>query len=317
MAKHATAKSRTLSIIGTICHVVSTIAMLLLTAFAVSWVTLGQEWDAIIKSPDYPVKEWSAQHWESTVESIRLHESQTYIESIMGLPQINQVKKTGEIGRGEKQVIEYEEAVYINRFFSLYCVYVDDSLTGFLVISSDEAFTPTNYRTGITCFEDSISNSALKCDTQKMADMCIAANCSPRSDNSSYYIECKMQHSYDAGEIIYVGYGLSDLGYMPSDKRIDELLNENESIYNELKSSTILANNAEAAKIAGGNINGEVVQTIIHADSLAMRSQRVNAFFVFDDYQGAGIELLRDSIMTKPYLGMNRDRYYGIVAKVN
>lgn len=52
-----------------------------------------------------------SQHWRRIVESIRLHESRSYVESLTGLPKMFEKRKTGEVGAREKHVLAYEKGV--------------------------------------------------------------------------------------------------------------------------------------------------------------------------------------------------------------
>lgn len=272
------------------------------TIITVGWATLGKEWDIIFKSSSIDCI--AIPKWQDSLNNIRIHESKEYIEEIIGTPLSSKKYNTHKIDK----MFSYEKTVYINEYFTLICIYTDESLKGFLLIGNNEKFTQRNYRVGFSLFSDTISTASEKCDDLLMWYTFISANCGERIDNNRYYIECKEQHSLGGGESVTVGYGYCDIGYMSETKsNIDAYLRTplNSAIY--AHSRYICINDMLDSK---HKIDQEEFQILLQDESVkSMRNNPINAFLVFDGQTKDDTILLQESLINSVYLGINKETY--------
>lgn len=281
---------------------------LILSVTCVGWVTWGEEWSEIIRSSEIVencfLKGYAIKLWKGKLNKIRLNESREYIVDVVGIPQKSEIiddVKFEYLKDSEDINDEYKKDIYVNHYFTMICVYKNAILEGFLVISNKEDFDYTSYRSGIVLSQDSISSSAQRCENINTYYTLIAANCGPRWDNNTYYVECRTQHSAKATPSVIIGYGICD---------ISESFEGDVSIPSELYSFCLSVNNPNNDD-SHTVFNSEEEHNLLFENEEVKNfrnSQRVNAVIVFND----DIDLLKNTLIDSIYLGVCKDEYYNL-----
>lgn len=219
--------------------------------------------------------------WKNELKSLRIGYSKEYIESIIGKPQIT---KTINIGSSK-----YDEMIYINSYFSLFCVYEESySLLGFLIIGNDDRFKFTNYRCNFSLFDFTINEAEEYCFENGLHSIpFFRSNRSNRLDNNNYYFECHLQHSKGAVESCLIGYGICDIGKIES----------NDDYY-------MAENNMH---VSSGS-NEDYLELYNKSKNDYIRNISINSFLVMDckmDY----MEIISKFLISYPRLGMSRSEF--------
>ena len=303
-----TSNSRCRSIFTAIKRFVKAIGKIIVVSWAIltvlipiGWVSLGKEWDQIIKESTFVEKHkflssLAISRWEDTINKIRLNESREYIEDILGIPQMSEINKYSS----EDQIIEYQKDVYVNHYFTLICIYVEGTLQGFLIIGNREDMHLKSYRGDLELFTDSIYTASEKCDEMNTYYNFVSGNSSNRLDSNQYYVECRTQHSAGAVPNTLIGYGYCDLS-----NTIDHR--------NEIQIPISITYRYDDYTRFGWPNSEEVLQLInddLNNDDVLEFKQNtpLNVFFIFNDN---GI-LLKDSLVIGYILGMSKDSYYNL-----
>lgn len=146
---------------------------------------------------------------EQELKCLRIDFSREYIENELGKP-----KNIYEIDLFQKS---YFKTIYVDKYYTLLCYYNDiGSLLGYMIISNRSDFFYQCYRSDIELLKDSVSEARNILEKEGIvSELIISDNFDgERLDNNKYYYECKMQHSYGALKICYVGFGFTDIGYL-------------------------------------------------------------------------------------------------------
>lgn len=145
------------------------------------------------------------------LECLRTDFSREYIENELGKPkniyEINLFKKT------------YFKTIYVDKYYTLLCYYNDiGSLLGYMIVSNGSDFSYQCYRSDTRLVDNSVFEARNILENEGIVSELIKSEkfYGDRLDNNKYYYECKMQHSYGALEICYVGFGFTDIGYLPN-----------------------------------------------------------------------------------------------------
>lgn len=145
---------------------------------------------------------------EQELKCLRINFSREYIENQLGKP-----KSISEIKLFKKS---YFKTFYVDKYYTLLCYYTDTgSLLGYMIISNSNDFRYQCYRSDVKLLEHSVSETRNILEEEGITSQPIISDNydGERLDNSKYYYECKMQHSYGALEICYVGFGFTEVGY--------------------------------------------------------------------------------------------------------
>lgn len=145
---------------------------------------------------------------EEELKCLRVDFSREYIESKLGVP-----KSISEIQMSDDT---YYRAIYTDEYYTLLCFYnQDSSLLGYMLISNKECFDFKSYRSNVKLLKYSVSEAREMLEEEGIQSNIINKEHfeSDRMDNNRYYYECKMQHSMEAQEPCYIGFGYTDIGY--------------------------------------------------------------------------------------------------------
>ena len=183
----------------------------------------------------------------------------------------------------------YTKATYVNSYYSLFCVYRDDSsLIGFLIIGNNKKFNMSNYRCRFTLFDYSINEAENYCFNNGAHSIRFLNNYNGnRLDTNSYYFECNMQHGMGAVESYLIGYGICDIG--------DISLCEN--FYETAQQMYIIRKSDES-----------VLESYDNTKYDAIRDCPINSFLVMKDTKDA-VELISSCLVRSSCLGMSRSSY--------
>jgi len=261
---------------------------LILSVTCVGWISWGNEWNEIIRTSEFieqhqPLRNHAINLWKDKLYKIRISESREYIVDFVGLPQ-----KT-EIFQYEN--CECKKDIYVNHYFTMVCVYKNDALEGFLIISNKKEFDYTSYRSGVELMNDSISSAAQKCDDLYAFYTIVSANVGFRWDNNKYYIECRTQHSMKATPNMIIGYGICDLS---------EPFTGTLTVPSDLYDICLSKDDLDVYKLLSLFENEEI--------QYFRNTQKINSVIVFN----YDIELLKKSLVNYPCLGMCKDDYYNL-----
>ena len=258
---------------------ISTVAALIFAILAFQNVGNIKEIKDHIKSK--PNSHAAIAEWIKELDCIRIGYSRDYIENIIGKPQM--------INTIEIDSAEYIETTYSNSYFTLFCVYEEDSsLLGILIIGNDKNFKLYNYRCEFKLFDYTVNETEKYCFENGLASIIFFRNNhSNRLSANSYYFECNYQHSIGAVEPYIIGYGISDIGYLYS--------------YDKFYSSAI------SMHIANGNYEDRV-ELYEASKNDAIRNLPINSFLIMRD-SDVSIKLLDKCLIPYAYLGMSRSAY--------
>lgn len=178
--------------------------------FIILIALFGITFDSTVKSIFYErIPTASIYLREQSLKCLRTDFSREYIENELGIP--SNIK---EINLFEKS---YFETIYVDKYYTLLCYYNDiGSLLGYMIISNRSDFLYQCYRSNIKLSETSVSEARDILEKEGIVSQLIKRDNfdGDRLDNNKYYYECKMQHSYGALEICYVGFGFTDIGHL-------------------------------------------------------------------------------------------------------
>lgn len=146
---------------------------------------------------------------EQELRCLRTDFSREYIENKLGKP-----KNIYEINLFRKS---YFKTIYVDKYYTLLCYYNDiGSLLGYMIISNRSDFSYQCYRSDTKLVDNSVFEARNIFEKEGIVSDLIKKEkfYGDRLDNNKYYYECKMQHSFGALEICYVGFGFTDIGYL-------------------------------------------------------------------------------------------------------
>ena len=164
---------------------------------------------------DRPNSHFAVVEWKKEFDNIRIGYSRDYVESVIGPPQI--------IEEFKLYSATYMETIYSNSYFTLFCIYEEDSsLLGYLIIGNDEDFRINNYRCNYSLFDYSINNAENYCFDKGVESILflnfIAKRSSPLDEN-----EIKLSSVVKAFES---GYYSSNYVYDDIKNNIENLIEE-------------------------------------------------------------------------------------------
>ena len=199
------------------------IVKIIIIAFAIYGITLNSVVSDIMINHSGIV---SIALRKKEINNVRIGYSQQYIIDKIGIP------------KSEDKIIHenrnYKKDIYTNKFYTLICFYdPNDNLCGYILIGNNKDFDCSNYRADFSLFDYTISETRKKCEDEHIESILMEkSNTGERLDNSRYYFECKYQHSWQAQGAYYIGYGITDLGFIEDNyntygKVIDEIDKEN------------------------------------------------------------------------------------------
>lgn len=142
---------------------------------------------------------------EAAIEQIKISESRTYIESVLGIPNVT----TTLDYHGSNDVASYgQKAVYNHEFFLLITYYDNsDSCLGYILVTKDPSFTPKLFK-GDQIFSMKMEDT----DLDNIGNLIAVGHfLNNRADCSNYHIQYYFHHLATNG--CYLGVGISDLGY--------------------------------------------------------------------------------------------------------
>lgn len=169
----------------------------------------GITFDSIAKKIFYNTIPFTAIYLrEEELKCLRVGFSKEYIESKLGVPKsVSEIQMFGDT---------YFKAIYTDEYYTLLCFYnQNSSLLGYMMVSNKEGFEFNSYRSDIKLLKHSVSEARKILKSEGIEGDIINKEHleSDRMDNNKYYYECKMQHSREAQEPYYIGFGYSDIGY--------------------------------------------------------------------------------------------------------
>lgn len=169
----------------------------------------GITFDSIAKKIFYNIIPFTSIYLrEEELKCLRVGFSKEYIESKLGIPKsVSEIQISGDI---------YFKAIYTDEYYTLLCFYnQNSSLLGYMMISNKEGFEFNSYRSDIKLLKYSVSEARKTLESEGIKSDIINKEHfeSDRMDNNKYYYECKMQHSREAQEPYYIGFGYTDIGY--------------------------------------------------------------------------------------------------------
>lgn len=169
----------------------------------------GITFDSIAKKIFYNTIPFTAIYLrEEELKCLRVGFSKEYIESKLGVPKsVSEIQMFGDT---------YFKAIYTDEYYTLLCFYnQNSSLLGYMMVSNKEGFEFNSYRSDIKLLKYSVSEARKTLESEGIEGNIINKEHfeSDRMDNNKYYYECKMQHSREAQEPYYIGFGYSDIGY--------------------------------------------------------------------------------------------------------
>ena len=287
-------------------------------AVPIGWISWAREWDQIIKNSAFIEKvipSWVISRWEDTLGQIRLDESNSYIDSLMGSPpQISEFNSYDVEIDNCSETIEFKKDMYFNSYFTLFCIYIKDSLQGFLVISNRNDFCFTSYRGNLTLCKDTIAGASNKCSRLYSYFTFISGCVSQRLDLNQYYVECQTLHPLGATPYIRIGYGYCDISDMIDMQNIPAMpqslvdicseygrTHSNDKEYfseiNEVKDDVFSFDREKFFEVEEDE------------DVVSFRNNTlINTFFIFKDND----ELIKNALITGTTLGMCKDSYYNL-----
>lgn len=266
-------KCSALNCLSNFCSII----VCILTIFIFFNISNINDWNRYIKSK--PNSKAAVEEWKKDLSNLRIGYSRNYVESILGMPQLNE-----DISFNESL---YQKTTYTNSYFTLICVYYEDSsLLGFLIIGNDDSFNFENYRCGFTLFDYTINEAEQYCFEHGVQSYIMLSNFhSERLDCNSYYFECNYQHSVGAVSPCFIGYGVCDIGAVAS--------------YPELYSALRTMNTSDQY----GNFSEFLDET--QSDSI--RNFPINTFLIMEHFWGAE-DFISEYLITGA-LGMGRDEF--------
>lgn len=234
-------------------------------------------------------KSTSIKAWTNTLSNVRLYCNKEYIEDIFGSPLIFKTLSLDDN--------IYYEAIYINDYFTLACLYNQNLLTGYTVIGNDKDFKFKNYRAGFSLFDCTINEAEKICKQNGVQSiMAMGSNFSNRLDGNSYFYECNLQHSNGGSPSVLIGYGVTDIGYIENIKKInDDILMLSEPDYNGS-----YLNDKD-------NNKTNRVDYYLNTKDFSIREYPVNFFFVFED-NNLNMELIQQKLFNTSII-LSRDEY--------
>lgn len=232
-------------------------------------------------------KSISINEWMNILLDVKLYCNNGYIEDIFGAPIFfNTISFGDDI---------YYESIYTNDYFTLVCLYNQNSLTGYSVIGNDMDFKFRNYRAGFSLFDCTI-NSAENICKQNGVQSIISMGCfnGDRLDCSKYFYECNLQHSKGGSLSVLIGYGVTDVGYIKNTQKF------NDDIRALPNYSGSYLNDREDNKI-------NRVDYYFNTKDSAIREYPINFFFVFED-NCSNMELLQQRLINVSMI-LSKDKY--------
>lgn len=186
-----------------------TILKFLLGFFIVVIALFGITYDSVAKKLFYNTIPFTSVYLrKEELKCLRVNFSREYIESKLGVPKsVSTMQMSGDT---------YYRAVYTDIYYTLLCFYnQSDSLSGYMLISNKDGFEFNSYRSDIKLLQYSVSEAREMLEKEGIQSDIINKEHfeSDRMDNNKYYYECKMQHSREAQEPYYIGFGYTDIGY--------------------------------------------------------------------------------------------------------
>lgn len=219
--------------------------------------------------------------WKKEFEKIKIGYSRDYVESVIGQPQMSEAIDLDRTN--------YIKTTYSNSYFTLFCVYENDSsLLGYLVIGNDNEFRINNYRCAFSLFDYSINDAENYCFNRGVESILfLSNNHSYRLSSNSYYYECNFQHSEGAVDPFLIGYGICDIGFMNSHNEFYLAANDMHIVDSDYEKRVV-----EWEKTKNDSI----------------RNLPINSFLIMK-YTDESIEVLSNHLITHAYLGMSRSAY--------
>lgn len=159
----------------------------------------------------------AASIWKEDLNVLRLEYDKEYIENTIGIPQASQ--------KIEYEGLIFNETIYVNNYFSLMCFYGDSgNLLGYLIIGNNPKFDFENYRCPFKLFGNSINATKLVCEEYGVGGLeLLRSHSGGRIDNNNYYFECDLQHSKGGGQLVLIGFGICDIGYLENRDEVDKM----------------------------------------------------------------------------------------------
>lgn len=235
------------------------------------------DWSQYVKSK--PNSKAAVEEWKKDLSNLRIGFSRNYVEDIIGTPQL-----TEDIIFNESP---YLKTTYTNSYFTLICVYHEDSsLLGFLIIGNDDSFNFQNYRCGFTLFDYTINEAEQYCFEHGVQSYIMLSNFhSDRLDCNSYYFECNYQHSVGAVSPFLIGYGVCDIGAVES--------------YPKLYNATRTMNFIDSQE--------DLLEFLDETQSDSIRNIPINTFLIMEHFWEAE-DFISEHLITGA-LGMGRDEF--------
>lgn len=256
----------------------------------VCWVTINNEWDYNIRNAKIIEKPLlspiAISRWETTLNKVRIRESRDYIIKEVGVPHMSELNYYTT----DNTTVEYLKDVYVNPYFTLICIYTQDTLQGFLVVGNRDDAHFKSYRANVELFTDSIEDAGQKCKDIGCYMSFNSCSLTDRLDTNQYYVECCTQHPLKATPPVIIGYGLCNISDSTS---YQHTLSVPEELMPDMnpKADSMLKEIYE---------NNE--------DNDFRKNTRINSYFIFidDSYDNM---LLRDALVNGCRLGIDKDSY--------
>ena len=227
--------------------------------------------------------------WEKELDNIRIGYCKDYVEEMIGQPQMNETI--------DLDSAKYIKTTYSNSYFTLFCVYEEDSsLLGYLIIGNDASFKLNNYRCKFSLFDYTMNSAEKYCQEHGVQSILYFKNHHGyRLDTNDYCFECNFQHSDGAVEPYLIGYGVCDIGYLDSRTEFYDAAND--------------------MHIANSDYENRA-EDYFKAKNDSIRNIPINSFLIMKDTHDS-IELLSEYFITKTYIGMSRSAYANLQQDYN